>query len=265
MKMKILATANPKGGIGKSAVSVNLGYEAIEQGGPTLLLDFDKQGSLTLAYPPAADLDQSKQYIKASDLFGAPGSLDGKELEFVAPGVAIIRADYEGLLKLEHQAPDEFVKRPSQHLRRFEEQFRVCIIDTPGVVNMALKAALTAAHGVVCPLTLGLYDTAGLAKLWQFIGSIKKGGYNPGLRVLGMIPSKLQSRDKMAMAELEQLRAHPTFGPLILPFNLYERVPVARAINLRQPVWKGAKTVSHKAAGQEWKKACGHVLAKLEG
>lgn len=264
MTMKVGAVANPKGGIGKSAVSVNIGHAAIEQGLKTLLVDFDKQGSLTLAYPSTVERDPAKQYIKASDLFGTPESLDGKELEYLASGVAIIRADYDGLYRLE-QAPDEFVKRPARNLRRFAEEFQVAVIDTPGVIGMTLKAALTAADGVVCPLTLGLYDTDGLAKLWQFIGMIKKGGYNPKLRVLGMIPSRLQSRDKMAMAELAQLRAHPTFGPMILPFNLYERVPVARAINLRQPVWKGAKTASHKAAGQEWKNACGHVLTSLEG
>lgn len=264
MIMKIGAVANPKGGIGKSAVSVNIGHAAIEKDLKTLLVDFDKQGSLSLAYPPSSERDESKEYLKASDLFGSPQSLDGKALEYIAPSVAIIRADYDGLYRLE-QAPDEFVKRPAQNLHRFADQFDVAVIDTPGVIGMTLKAALTAADGVVCPLTLGLYDTAGLAALWQFIGMIKRGGYNPNLRMLGMIPSRLQSRDKMAMAELSQLRAHPTFGPMILPFNLYERVPVARAINLRVPVWKGARSASHRAAGAEWKSACGHVLKSLEG
>jgi chromosome partitioning protein len=148
-------------------------------------------------------------------------------------------------------------------LRQFNSQFDVGIIDTPGVIGMQLKAALTAADAVVCPLTLGLYDTAGLAQLWQFIKMVKTGGYNPKLRMIGMLPSRVNTRDKIVMAELDALRKHPTFGPAILPFTLAERVPVARAINLRLPVWRGAKTASHKAAGQEWKAACGHVLTSL--
>ena len=77
--------------------------------------------------------------------------------------------------------------------------------------------------------------------------------------MIGMMPSRVYTRDKMAMAELESLRKHPQ------PFMLAERVPVARAINMRKPVWQGAKTASHKAAGQEWKHACSHVLTSLEG
>ena len=262
MAMKIVAVANPKGGIGKSAVSVNIAHESAEQELPTIRVDFDKQGSFSLAHPHGPDYDPAKRYFKASDLFYGPEHSAGAELEFIAPGQAIIRADYDGLYKLE-SAPDEYAKRPARFLRQFSGQFKVGVIDTPGVIGMLLKAGLTAADAVVCPLTLGLYDTAGLAQLWQIIKAIKTGGYNPKLRMIGMLPSRVNTRDKMVMAELEALRKHPTFGPAILPFMLAERVPVARAINLRLPVWRGAKTVSHKAAGQEWKAACGHVLTSL--
>lgn len=264
MTMKIGAVANPKGGIGKSAVSVNIAHEAQEQGDRTLRVDFDKQGSMSLAHPPAPDLDMSKRYFKASDLFYPPEHSAGAELEYLAPGQAIIRADFDGLYQLEG-APDDFVKRPARFLRQFADQFDTAVIDTPGVIGTPLKAALTAADAVVCPLTLGLYDTDGLAQLWQFIKMIKTRGYNPKLRMIGMLPSRVNTRDKAVMAELEQLRNHPTFGPAILPFMLAERVPVARAINMRQPVWRGAKTKSHKEAGQEWKAACGHVLMSLGG
>lgn len=260
--MKIGAVANPKGGIGKSAVSVNIAHEAVEQGQRTLRVDFDKQGSMSLAHPHGPDHDPAKRYIKASDLFYPPELAAGAELEYLAPSQAIIRADFDGLFKLEG-APDEFVKRPARFLRQFADQFDVVVIDTPGVIGTPLKAGLTAADAVVCPLTLGLYDTAGLAQLWQLIKTIKTGGYNPKLRMIGMLPSRVNTRDKMVMAELEALRTHPTFGPSILPFMLAERVPVARAINMRVPVWRGAKTTSHKAAGQEWRAACGHVLASL--
>lgn len=262
MTMKIGAVANPKGGIGKSAVSVNISHAAAEQSLQTLRIDFDKQGSLSLAHPHGPDYDPAKRYIKASDLFYDPEQSAGAELEYLAPGQAIIRADYEGLYKLE-SAPDEFAKRPARFLRQFRNDFDIGVIDTPGVIGMLLKAGLTAADAVVCPLTLGLYDTAGLAQLWQIIKTIKTGGYNPKLRMIGMLPSRVNTRDKMVMAELAALRKHPTFGPSILPFMLAERVPVARAINLRLPVWRGAKSVSHKAAGQEWKAACSHVITSL--
>lgn len=265
MSMKAVAVANPKGGIAKSAVSVNLGHESIEQANRTLLVDFDKQGSLSLAFPRTAD--PTKRYIKTVDLFGTPDGLVGAELEYVTPTVAIIRAekeDFEALRALE-RAPDDFAKRPARVLRELTDKFDVGVFDTPGVIGVPLLAALTAADAVVCPLALGLFETDGLAQLWQIIRQVKSGGFNPKLRMIGMLPSRVNTRDKMAMAELESLRKHPQLGPIILPFMLAERVPVARAINMRKPVWQGAKTASHKAAGQEWKHACSHVLTSLEG
>ena len=158
MKMKIVVVANPKGGIGKSAVSVNIVYAAVEANQPMLRIDFDKQGSMSLAHPHGPDYDPTKRYLKASDLFYAPEKSADAELEYLAPGQAIIRADYDELKKLEG-APEEFAKHPARFLRRFSDQFEVGVIDTPGVINMLLKAGLTTADAVVCPVTLGLYDT----------------------------------------------------------------------------------------------------------
>ncbi len=262
MKMKILAVANPKGGIGKTAFSVNTVHAAVEHDSPTLRIDFDKQGSFSLAHPHGPDYNPTKRYLMASDLFYAPEKSADAELEYLAPGQAIIRADYDELLKLE-KAPDDFAKHPARYLRQFSDRFEVAVIDTPGTINMLLKAALTCADAVVSPLTLGLYDTAGLAQLWQIIRDVKSGGFNPKLRMIGMLPSKVDTRDKMAMAELDALRKHPKFGPAILPFMLAQKVPVARAINLRKPVWKGAKSKSHREAGEQWKQACDHVLTSL--
>jgi cellulose biosynthesis protein BcsQ len=43
--MSIIAVYNIKGGVGKTAASVNLAYLSSRQRGKTLLLDMDPQGS----------------------------------------------------------------------------------------------------------------------------------------------------------------------------------------------------------------------------
>ncbi len=265
MSMKAAAVASPKGGNGKTAFSANLGRKSVEAKKRTLLVDFDKQGSLSKAHPRTAD--PSKRYITTLDLFGSVDELAGAELEYLEPGLAIIRVDpdhFDALLKLEGM-PDEFTKRPARILRQFADQFDVGVYDTPGSIGQFLKAALTAADAVVCPLKVGLYDTDGLAQLWRFMAQIRTRGFNPKLRLLGMIPSLVDTRDKMELDALQQLRGHSQFGPAIWPYMLAHRVPVSRAINTRRAVWHDAKTKSHKEAAVQWTNACGHVLTSLEG
>ena len=45
--MKILATYNIKGGVGKTAAAVNLAWMAARDGIPTLVWDLDPQGAAT--------------------------------------------------------------------------------------------------------------------------------------------------------------------------------------------------------------------------
>ena len=49
--MKILVTANQKGGVGKSTLTAHLAYAAHEDGKRVLMVDMDRQGSLSMTFP----------------------------------------------------------------------------------------------------------------------------------------------------------------------------------------------------------------------
>lgn len=251
---KTLAVANQKGGVGKSTLTVHLAYAAAEAGLRVLLVDMDKQGSLSLSFPPLADAAPG---LVASSLFDE--ELNDGQPEYIGERVAIIRADAN--LALLDGAEDEFIKRPAKQLRRFAGDFDLCLIDTPGLIGMKLYAALAAADAVICPVSVGLFESAGLSELWHFIRAVKTKGYNPGLRLMGMIPSKVNTKSPEEREGLDQLRK--TFGNAIFPEMLAERAAVKQAISRRRPVWVATKGAGHLVAAKEWKAACKSILVNL--
>jgi len=61
-----LVVANPKGGVGKTTTTINLGAGLAEKGRRALLVDFDRRGHLTksiFSYNPSCDVIESYQRL----------------------------------------------------------------------------------------------------------------------------------------------------------------------------------------------------------
>jgi chromosome partitioning protein len=254
--MRILAVVNQKGGVGKSTLTVHLAYAAQEAGLRVLLVDLDKQGSLSLSFPS----NDEATGVSSSALFGREPI--ATPLEDLGGGLAIIRAD--DTLSMLNGGVAGVEKRPARHLQNYADQFDLCLIDTPGAIGFnppMTVAALVAADAVVCPFSVGLYEGKGLADLWAYLKSVKTPAYNPRLRLMGLLPSKVNTKSREERDALGELRAQ--FGAVILPGMLAERVAVKQAIMRRRPVWKGTKGSGHLAAAKEWRSVCNHILGNL--
>lgn len=252
--MKILSVANQKGGVGKSTLAVHLAYAGLEAGLRVLLVDMDKQGSLSLTFTAEEGAEPG---IVASQLFSV-APVDAKP-EILSEKLSIIRAD-AALLTID-KADNTAIRRPSSALRRFSSNFDLCIIDTPPLLGIRLMASLAASDAVVTPVSVGLYELAGVADLMQTIHVVKTQGFNPRLRHIGILPMKTNSRSAEEIEGLKQLRQR--YGAIILPESLPERAPVRKAIALRRPVWTATKGAGHFLAGKEWRAACASILGRM--
>lgn len=254
--MKTIAVVNQKGGVGKSTLAVHIAYAAEEAGKRVLLVDFDRQGSMSMSFPATSEQPGAST---SSALFVEGAAI---QPEWISERVAILRAD-EALAMLTGVSA-EGIKYPARNLRTLAADFDICIIDTPGLLGVnppMTVSALVAATAVVCPFALGLYEGKALSDLWSYLQSIKSRGYNPGLRLLGLLPSKVHTTSREEMDALFQLRKQ--LGGAILPLILGERASVKQAIAKRRPVWRGTRGAGHLKAAQEWREATGFILSSL--
>ena len=253
--MKTLSVANQKGGVGKSTLTVHLAYAALEAGLRVLLVDMDKQGSLSLTFTAT---EGAVPGLVASKLFDA--ELNNEKPQTITDKLAIIRAD-NALLSID-KAENQVIRRPSLALHQFAQDFDLCLIDTPPLLGIRLMASLAASDFVVTPVSVGLYELAGVADLMQTIHVVRTQGFNPRLKHVGILPMKTNPRSTDEREGLIALRER--YGAAILPETLPERAPVRKAIARRCPVWVSTKGAGHLKAANEWRAACKSILGRID-
>ena len=239
---KVIAIANQKGGVGKTATSVNLSAALAEQGKKTLLVDMDPQCNATsgVGLTPAevanstysalignTSIEKIILPVKPEGLFAAPSSphLTGAELELV---------DLEDREKrLKHAlAPVIFM-------------YEYIIIDTPPSLGLITINSLSAAGSVLVPLQCEYYALEGLSRLLETI-EIVRARINPALRLEGILLTMFDPRNNLSHQVSEEVVRH--FGnrvfETVIPRNvrLGEAPSFGKPIILYDPQSKGAET-----------------------
>ena len=145
--MKIVAFYNVKGGIGKTAATVNLAYLAANEGARTLVWDLDPQGAASFYFR-----------IKSKVKKGSKGLLTGKvTLDDVIKGTDYTRLDlvpsdfsYRNFdLEL-----DDFKKsdtRLRKLLKPLDKEYDFIFLDCPPSISLVSENTLVAADTVIVP------------------------------------------------------------------------------------------------------------------
>lgn len=239
--MKIIAVANQKGGVGKTATVATLaaGLAAAKQ--RVLVVDGDPQGNLSMALGAMAGEGQLTTY----ELLLQPEvTVANCAIKVPWGNVTVVPTDVRLAA-----AEVELAPTSDRHLRLREKlhhklPFDFVMIDTPPSLGFLTLNALAAASSVVIPVQCSYLAMQGLRQLLDTIEAVKAHG-NPELRILGVLLTMYDPRTLHTQQVEERLREH--FGELVFS------QPIRRSVVFDYATVAGEPVIVHRpeSAGAE--------------
>lgn len=190
----IIAIANQKGGVGKTTSTINLAAELAKSGPPTLIIDFDPQGSAT----SGLGIELIEEGKDLFDMFFDDVSLSSIIKETATNNLYIAPASKD-LVSIEI----ELGKTPGRELILKSEisilpqSFEYILIDCPPSSGLLTLNALGAANHVLIPLQAEYYALEGLSALMDTINFVES-TFNPDLSLLGVFLTMYDTRTNLS-------------------------------------------------------------------
>lgn len=221
-----VAAANQKGGVAKTATSVNLAYVLALTGNRVLLVDADPQGNATahvgIGHAQIVDLNRAERTLY--HVLVGRSSVREVVLETYVPNLFLIPASItlsnaDGELTTREPTGAPMVLR--ERLAAVRSGYDVVIIDCAPNLGLVTINALTAADLLIVPCQAEPHSILGLQHLNETVAKVRS-RTNPGLRMLGVVPTMYNNRLSQDQASLEELNAMWSASTTV-----YEPVPRA--------------------------------------
>ena len=209
--MKIIASYNIKGGVGKTTTAVNLAYLSAREGNRTLIWDLDPQGAATYYF-------RVKPKVKG----GTRALVSGhRDLDDLVKGT-----DFEGLDLL----PADFSyrnmdlvlednKRPTKQLQKLLAPMAIAydyvFLDCPPSISLVSENVFRASHALLVPMIPTTLSARTLDQLQEFLEG------HDGLGKVNLMPffSMVDRRKHLHIHLMETLpESFPTFLQASIPY-----------------------------------------------
>ena len=176
--MKIIASYNLKGGVGKTTAAVNLAYLSAAEGYRTLLWDLDPQGAATYLFRirPRVKGGSPKLVRGSRPMLDAVKATDFSDLDLLPADFTYRHMDID---LNDRPKPQRTLRRLLEPL---SEEYDRVVLDTPPSLSLVSENVIRAADLVLVPLIPTVLSVRTFDQLSTFVNELK--GSRPAARLL---------------------------------------------------------------------------------
>lgn len=245
--MRIIASVNQKGGVGKTTICANLACALAEKGKRVLAIDLDPQGHLGQSFGYFQNrLAGIDAVFSGTQPLNSVINQLGNHLSFVSAGPRL------QALESTPKGKGRGLLLKKAIVSQLGEQFDVVLLDCPPSSGFLVVNALAVANELLVPVTPDFFGMSGLSMLLATVENFEQ--------VLGQyqrkwfVVSRKQHR-RLTKDVLSKLTHY--FGDDLVTTHITERAVLAECPSFGQPVVRYAP---HSSSASEFMALANHLL-----
>jgi len=231
---RVVAVANEKGGVGKTAMVINLGAALVKAGKSVLIVDMDPQHNAT----SGLGVEVTDDMVSIYDLISGDGdvSVEDAVLGTKWAGLEVIAAhpDLAGA-EVELVDAEERENRLKHVIDPLIGEYDVIILDTPPSLSLLTINVFSCAKEVLVPCQTHPYAFNALEDLFDTIDAVQA-EINPDLQIKGVVPTFFDQRLRVCRDIMERLKTDERYQDLVLNTAIRSNITIADSADAGKPI-----------------------------
>ena len=242
---KVISVCNQKGGVGKSAISCNLGVGLAREGMKVCIIDTDPQGNATFSLgiedrdalentvSSFINREINEQPVPARDYV-----IHNEEMVDIIPcNIQLASYDYAMMTAFNREHLLE------QLVKDLKKDYDFILIDCSPSLNLMTINVLTCSDSVIIPVEPATLSIEGLQLLIESIRSMKK-KLNKKLKIEGIVINNVELRQKEDQRNIEELQE--AYGEKI---RIFETI-IPKSVRMRECTAHGVSIFRYDPGGK---------------